>query len=77
MIAHYLSVVPTLTPIGPYAYYFIANKIPFLIFTQFKETVMYFTPTVQIHCLTLTVALVTMNNTCYMRLLIEISEVIR
>jgi hypothetical protein len=38
---------------------------------------MYLTPTVQIHCVTLTIVLVGMNNTSYISFVIVISEVIR
>jgi hypothetical protein len=45
------------TSIEPYASYFLANEIAFLVTSQLKEMkVIYLTPRIQIHCVTLSIA---------------------
>jgi hypothetical protein len=71
-------VVPTFTSIGACAYYYLTYEIPFSIFTQFKLTKDINLKTgVQINCLTLSIELGSLNNTCYIRLVFGINEVIR
>jgi hypothetical protein len=53
------------------------NDITFSILTQLKlKEVMYFTPTVQIHCVTWSIALVIMNNRCSIRFVYEVKSLV-